>query len=64
MRFVLDTNVIVAALRSPTGASAGSVAKFGFSGKIEKLGTIISMTYRNPNSSKTNFATEPEMVAQ
>ena len=37
----------------------GSVAKFGFSSKIEKLGTINSMTYRIPNSSKTNFATEP-----
>ena len=40
---------------------AGSVAKFGFSSKIEKLGTINSMTYRIQNSSKTNFATEPNL---
>ena len=38
----------------------GSVAKFGFSSKIEKLGTINSMSYRIPNSLKTNFATEPQ----
>ena len=39
----------------------GSVAKFGFSSKIEKLGTINSMTYGILNSSKTNFATEPNL---
>ena len=37
----------------------GSVAKFDFSRKIEFLVSIDSMTYRIPNSSKTNFATEP-----
>ena len=42
--------------------NTGSVAKFGFSSKIEKLGTINSMTYRIPNSSKTNFATEPFLL--
>ena len=41
----------------------GSVAKFGFSRKIEFLGAINSMTYRIPHSSKTNFATEPRIVA-
>ena len=44
--------------------TTGSVAKFGFSSKIEKLGTVNSMTYRIPNSSKTNFATEPGKVPE
>ena len=39
----------------------GSVAKFGFSRKIEFLGAINSMNYRIPHSSKTNFATEPDL---
>ena len=40
----------------------GSVAKFDFSHKIEFLVAIDSMTYRIPQSSKTNFATEPQGV--
>ena len=40
----------------------GSVAKFGFSRKIEFLVAIDSMTYRIPHSSKTNFATEPKKM--
>ena len=44
---------------SGSAVVTGSVAKFGFSRKIEFLVAIDSMTYRIPHSSKTNFATEP-----
>ena len=37
----------------------GSVAKFDFWGKIQKSGVRNSMSYRLPNSQKSNFATEP-----
>jgi len=40
----------------------GSVAKFDFWGKIQKLGIRNSMTYRLPKSRKSNFATEPEKL--
>ena len=40
----------------------GSVAKFDFWGKIQKLGIRNSMTYRLPKSRKSNFATEPGTV--
>jgi hypothetical protein len=40
----------------------GSVAKFDFWGKIQKLGIGNSTTYRLPNSRKSNFATEPAGV--
>src|SRR5215510_10767871 len=41
----------------------GSVAKFDFWGKIQKLGIRNSMTYRLPKSRKSNFATElPEVL--
>jgi hypothetical protein len=33
--------------------------KFRFWGKIRKSGINHSMTYRPPNSRKSNFATEP-----
>src|SRR5438132_5709597 len=39
----------------------GSVAKFDFWGKIQKSGVRNSMTYRLPNSRKSNFATEPRI---
>jgi hypothetical protein len=42
----------------------GSVAKFDFWGKIPKSGTRNSMTYRLPDSRKSNFATEPYKVGQ
>jgi hypothetical protein len=35
------------------------VANFDFWGKIQKPGVRNSMTYRRPNSRKSNFATEP-----
>src|SRR5262249_42149181 len=41
------------------GNKQGSVAKFDFWGKIQKLGIRNSMTYRLPESRKSNFATEP-----
>jgi hypothetical protein len=37
----------------------GSVAQFDFVGKIQESGIKNSMTYRLPNSRKSNFATEP-----
>ena len=37
----------------------GFCRKVGFFEQNRKTGTINSMTYRIPNSSKTNFATEP-----
>ena len=36
--------------------------KVGFFEQNRKTGTINSMTYRIPNSSKTNFATEPSFL--
>jgi hypothetical protein len=39
---------------------SGSVAKFDFWGKIQKLSIRNSMTYRLPKSRKSNFATEPK----
>jgi hypothetical protein len=45
--------------RSLCQNTAGSVAKFDFGGKIQKSGVRNSMTYRLPNSRKSNFATEP-----
>ena len=39
----------------------GSVAKFDFWGKIQKSCVKNSMTYRLPNSRKSNFATEPDV---
>src|SRR4029434_7871745 len=44
----------------PPTRNQGSVAKFDFWGKIQKLGIRNSTTYRLPNSRKSNFATEPE----
>ena len=41
----------------------GSVAKFDFWGKIQKLGIRNSMTYRLPKSRKSDFATEPHGVS-
>jgi hypothetical protein len=41
----------------------GSVAKFDFWGKIQKLGIRNSMTYRLPKPRKSNFATEPDATA-
>src|SRR5215831_15822734 len=43
------------------GAWRGSVAKFDFWGKIQKSCVKNSMTYRLPNSRKSNFATEPDV---
>src|SRR5215510_12332952 len=43
----------------PIANRLGSVAKFDFWGKIQKLGIRNSMTYRLPKSRKSNFATEP-----
>ena len=42
--------------------SGGSVAKFDFWGKIQKLGIRNSMTYRLSKSRKSNFATEPSFA--
>ena len=44
----------------PPAAYQGSVAKFDFLGKIQKSGVRNSMTYRLPNSRKSNFATAPD----
>ena len=41
---------------------SGSVAKFDFWSKIQKLGIRNSMTYRLPKSRKSNFATEPTVL--
>jgi hypothetical protein len=40
----------------------GSVAKFDFWGKIQKSCIRNTMSYRLPNSRKSNFATEPSCV--
>jgi hypothetical protein len=45
--------------RRLSGTPIGSVAKFDFWGKIQKLSIRNSMTYRLPKSRKSNFATEP-----
>ena len=51
--------------RQSPGVGCNGLAKKGFCRKVgffeqnRKTGTINSMTYRIPNSSKTNFATEP-----
>ena len=42
----------------------GFCRKVGFFEQNRKTGTINSMTYRIPNSSKTNFATEPAQARQ
>jgi hypothetical protein len=41
----------------------GTVAKFDFWGKIQKSDIRNSMTYRMPNSRKSNVATEPKSIA-
>src|SRR5262249_25843033 len=45
--------------RTEPSPNRGSVAKFDFWGKIQKSCVRNSMTYRLPNSRKSNFATEP-----
>src|SRR5882724_4995630 len=52
----------VTARRSTRGRRSGSVAKFDFWGKIQKSSVGNSMTYRLPNSRKSNFATEPNIL--
>src|SRR5882724_5759992 len=52
----------VTARRSTRGRRSGSVAKFDFWGKIQKSSVGNSMTYRLPNSRKSNFATEPVIL--
>jgi hypothetical protein len=42
-----------------TGTKGGSVANFDFGAKSENRVSTILMTYRPPNSRKSNFATEP-----
>lgn len=39
MRVVLDTDVVVAAMRSPTGASAGLI-EFGLDGRVQLLANV------------------------
>src|SRR5215510_4054952 len=45
-----------------TRTRPGSVAKFDFWGKMQKLGIRNSMTYRLPNSRKSNFSTDPPIL--
>jgi hypothetical protein len=48
-----------AAMRDLCRAREGFCRKIRFLGKIQKSGVRNAMTYRLPNSRKSNFATEP-----
>ena len=55
----MDTwGTIILRKRLYRGEVMGSVAKFDLGGKIQKSSIRNSMSYRFPNSRKSNFATE------